>query len=96
MFDLEKLVESYCGDLCWLEEIERQMCKISTTNKEQIKRFGKAEYLIKLLYKLNYVVIETETNTIAEKYYEQMHEVYAEMKYDLTTLLGINDFWEMI
>ena len=95
MFDLKRLVESYSGDLCWLKEIEKQINNAKITNKYQNERIEKAKYMIDLLYKLNYIVIETETNEIAEKYYN-IHDIYGDMKYDLTELLGITDFWEMV
>ena len=43
---------------------------------------------------MNYVIMETETEEYAEKYYDKAHELYSEMKIDLTKMLGIEDIWE--
>ena len=40
--------------------------------------------------------METETESYAEKYYTQAHELYAEMKVDLTEILNISELWEEI
>ena len=92
MFDLEKLKESYCGDLCWLEELERQIVK----NEKEIKDLETVLDLKELLFKMNYIIIETETNECASKYNGELYEVYRQMKLDLTEMLGISEFWEML
>ena len=92
MFDLEKLKESYCGDWAWLKELENQV----KNNESKIENVENVYKLIQTLYAMNYVIIETETEDYAEKYYNETHEIYAQMKYDLTTMIGINEFWEMV
>lgn len=92
MFDLKKLVESYCGDLCWLEEIGRQI----VDNESKIENIEEVKNLLTTLFKMNYVMVETETEEYASKYNTAVADIYCQMKYDLTTLLGINEFWEMI
>lgn len=96
MFDLEKLKDSYCGDLVWLKEIEKQMSEISIKSDAQRERFIKAYHIINILYRLNYIVLETEINSNVAEYNGQVQEIYSKMKYDLTELLGITEFWNLI
>lgn len=92
MFDLEKLKESYCGDLCWLEELERQVIE----NHAKIKNVEVIYNFLRVLWRMNYVVVETETENYASKYNIQAQELYSQMKLDLTEMLGISEFWEML
>lgn len=92
MFDLKKLVESYCGDLCWLTELSKQIEK----NENNIDNIEEVYLLLKVLFKMNYIVVETETENYASKYNIQAQELYSQMKVDLTEMLGISEFWEMI
>ena len=43
---------------------------------------------------MNYVICATEDTDYAEKYYDKVHELYSEMKIDLTEMIGIEDIWE--
>jgi uncharacterized protein YlzI (FlbEa/FlbD family) len=92
MFDMKKLVESYCGDLCWLEELKKQI----EENADKIENIETVRNLLATLFNMNYVVVETETEEYASKYNIAVADIYCQMKYDLTTMLGINEFWEMI
>ena len=76
------------GDIYWLETIEIELSKYDLKNKQEIN------CLLDILYKMNYVVVETETQKVASKYFQKIHDVYAEMKVDLTKMLGIEDMWE--
>ena len=92
MFDLEKLKESYCGDLCWLEELKKQI----EENADKIEHIETVRNLLATLFNMNYVVVETETEEYASKYNIAVADIYCQMKYDLTNMLGISEFWEMI
>ena len=92
--DKEKIIEAYSGDGTWLMEIESQLNKINSDNEEEMNIKYNALNLIQILWKMNYVIMETETEEYAEKYYDKAHELYSEMKIDLTEMLGIGDMWE--
>ena len=92
--DKEKIIEAYSGDWTWLMEIESQLNKINSDNEEEMNIKYNALNLIQILWKMNYVIMETETEEYAEKYYDKAHELYSEMKIDLTEMLGIEDIWE--
>ena len=84
----DKIREAYIGDLTWLDTIAKEITKYDSKDKQEI------EMLLNTLYKMNYVIMETETEEYAEKYYDKAHELYSEMKIDLTEMLGIGDIWE--
>lgn len=84
----DKIREAYIGDLTWLDTIAKEITKYDSKDKQEI------EMLLNTLYKMNYVIMETETEEYAEKYYDKAHELYSEMKIDLTEMLGIEDIWE--
>ena len=92
MFDLEKLKDAYCGDITWLEELERQVIE----NHAKIKNVEVIYNFLRILWRMNYVVVETETKEFASKYNGDVYEVYRQMKLDLTEMLGISEFWEML
>jgi hypothetical protein len=99
--DKEKIIKSYCGDIVWLEEVESQILENlnnnlnNLTNKE-IMQLGKAKELIIILYKMNYIIVETETKEYFDKYNAQVLELYSTMKIDLMELLDYDNFWEEI
>ena len=84
----DKIREAYIRDLTWLDTIAKEITKYDSKDKQEI------EMLLNTLYKMNYVIMETETEEYAEKYYDKAHELYSEMKIDLTEMLGIEDIWE--
>lgn len=92
--DKEKIIEAYSGDGIWLAEIENQLNKIDSDNVEEMNTRYDALNLIQILWKMNYIICETEDTSYAEKYYDKVHELYSEMKIDLTKMLGIEDIWE--
>ena len=92
--DKEKIIEAYSGDGIWLDEIESQLNKIASDHEEEMNIKYNALNLIQILWKINYVICETEDTNYAEKYYDKVHELYSEMKIDLTKMLGIEDIWE--
>lgn len=94
--DFEKIKQAYIGDATWLIEITEQLEKIKTNVEQEETRIYQAKNLIDMLWKMNYVVCETEDYEYAGKYYEQAHDLYSEMKIDLTEMLGIADMWEEI
>lgn len=94
--DKEKIIEAYSGDGIWLDEIESQLNKIDSNNVEEMNTRYDALNLIQILWKMNYIICETEDTNYAEKYYDKAHELYSEMKIDLTKMLGIEDIWEEI
>lgn len=88
---IEKIKAEYdMGDIYWLETIENELSKYDLKNKQEIY------CLLDILYKMNYVVEETQTQKVASKYFQETYDVYAEMKVDLTKMLGIEDMWEEI
>lgn len=85
----ETILNAYnYGDLNWLGVI----CKIvgqKNDNEEIIK-------LLNILYKMNFILQETETENYAGKYNEQAQNLYSEMKIDLTKMLDYEDMWEAL
>ena len=95
--DYEKIKDSYNnGDIVWLEEIDRELSKIETENKEEQIAIEKADAMSGLIWAMNDVIIQTENIKNLDKYYDKTHDLYAEMKVDLTEILGIEDMWEEI
>ena len=98
----KKIIDAYIGDLHWLDTIQEELQKYKENElyKSDVaydhEEFEKIENMVITLYRMNYVIMETETEEYAEKYYTQAHELYAEMKVDLTEMLGIEDMWEEI
>ena len=99
--DKEKIIKSYCGDNVWLEEIENQILENLNNNLDNLTteeniQLGKARELIIILYKMNYIIVETETKEYFDKYNIQAFELYRTMKIDLMKLLDYDNFWEEI
>ena len=94
--DKEKIIEAYIGEGIWLDEIESQLNKIDSDNAKEMNTRYDALNLIQILWSMNYIVCETKDTDYAEKYYDKIHELYSEMKIDLTKMLGIEDMWEEI
>lgn len=95
--DYEKIKKEYSyGDIVWLEEIDRELSKIKTENKEEQIAIEKADAMSGLIWAMNDVIIQTENIKNLDKYYDKTHDLYAEMKVDLTEILGIEDMWEEI
>ena len=70
------------GDLLGLDEVETQ-----SENSEEVEQ--ELFNLITCLYKLNFVLIETETRSYASKYNIEVQELYSNMKNDLFDFLKI-------
>lgn len=95
--DYEKIKDLYSyGDIVWLEEIDRELSKIETENKEEQIAIEKADAMSQILWEMNDVFMSTENIHCLYKYYDKTHDLYAEMKVDLTEILGIEDMWEEI
>ena len=98
----KRIIEAYIGDLHWLSIIREEVAKyrdneLSKSDLEyDYEEFDRVVELINTLISMNSVVIDTETLESLEKYYDKAHELYAEMKVDLTEMLGIEDMWEEI
>lgn len=95
----KRIKEAYIGDLHWLETIREEIGKIKRNNKitqQEYEEIDKALELIGALISMNGVIIDTETMASMEKYYDKAHELYAEMKVDLTEIIGYEDMWEEI
>lgn len=70
------------GDLLGLDEVETQL-----ENSEEVEQ--ELFNLVTCLYKLNFVLIETETRNYASKYNIEVQELYSNMKSDLFDILKI-------
>lgn len=68
------------GELIGLDEIDTQL-----ENSEDVDQ--EISNLVTCLYKLNFVLIETETKNYASKYNVQVQELYSRMKNDLFDIL---------
>lgn len=84
------IVKAYeYGDLTWLENINE------TVNlKEYFEGKDDILALLRVLFKMNYIVIETETEDYASKYESDIKDIYGEMKCDLMKRLNFEDFWQ--
>ena len=94
--DVEKIIKAYCGDGVWLEEITNQVNKIETEDVEEQDVLYDVKELLYLLWKMNYIVIETEMEKYASEFNSQAQELYSRMKIKLTEMLGIEDMWEAL
>ena len=96
--DKEKLINSYNnGDSSWLAEIEKQVKENEfrkDLTEEDNETIATAKKMIKLLWHMNYVIIETEEEDYARKYNEETYDIYSRIKIDLMQLLDYDDFWE--
>lgn len=90
MINKERIKNAYIGDFHWLEIILEEV----ESNKKELKNYEDIINLLNVLFKMNYIVIETETEIYAEKYYTEIHEVYSKMKVDLTEMLDYKEMWE--
>ena len=84
----ETIKKAYIGDLTWLDTI-RDIIKEKENNDEILE-------LLNTIYKMNYIVIETETEKYASKYDGKAHDLYSEMKIDLMQMLNYEEMWEEI
>lgn len=94
--DKQKIIDACNSDGFFFDEIIRQLSEIETYNTKELNTIYDVHGLIDLLCKINYVICETEHSDYAEKYYAKVHDLYREMKIDLTKMLGIEDIWEVI
>ena len=98
--DIEDMKKRILSKILKIEEIDlsklKQLNKIDSDNTEEMNTRYDALNLIQILCKINYVFCETLNKDYAKKYYETVDELYANMKLDLTEMLGIEDMWEAI
>lgn len=95
----KRIKEAYIGDCHWLQTIREEVVNYRINTKiseEEERQVDKAFELIGALLSMNGVIIDTETMASMEKYYDKAHELYAEMKVDLTEIIGYEDMWEEI
>lgn len=79
--DKNKILQAFeRGDLLGLDEVETQL-----ENSEDVD--PQIFNLVTCLYKLNFVLIETETKNYASKYNIQVQDLYNKMKSDLFEIL---------
>ncbi len=84
-FDKDKIIEAFnYGDATGLDEIENQLKNVGDEDD------GDIQEILTCIYKLNYILIETETRDYASKYNRQVQELYIDMKIDLFNRLKIN------
>ena len=96
----DNIRRAYEGDLIWLDTIKEEVSETFQQMKSDLA-YDYEEYntiikLIDTLYSMNNVIIETEMEEYAEKYYAQAHDLYSEMKIDLTKMIGYEEMWEEI
>lgn len=85
----EMILNAYSfGDFQWLDTIMRIV--------EHIKNNEEVMKLLTVLFKMNFILNETETEEYASKYNLRVQELYSEMKIDLTKMLGYEEMWEVL
>ena len=84
----DNIRKAYNGDLHWLTTIALELENYKDEDKRDV------ELLLKTLFKMNYIILETETEEYAMKYNEQVQDLYSEMKIDLTKMIDYEDMWE--
>ena len=85
----EMILNAYSfGDFQWLDTIMRIV--------EHIKNNEEVMKLLTVLFKMNFILNETETEKYAGKYNSKVQELYSEMKIDLTKMLGYEEMWEVL
>ena len=83
----DMILKSYnYGDYDWLDTI----LKIVETKKENEDIMK----LLNILFKMNFIIVETEQEDYAEKYNIEAYDLYSKMKIDLTKMLDYEDMWE--
>lgn len=89
-----KYAYEHYGDSSFLNEIQEQL-RIPRLRDElsQTHNVEDIDELLTMVYKMNYIIISTETHYFAEKYYANAHKLYYEMKIDLLEMLDIDIEW---
>lgn len=94
----KRILEAYIGDLYWFsiikQEVTKTFAKMQTDLEYDYEKYNIILKLIDRLYEMNSIIIETETEEYAEKYHEKAHNLYSEMKIDLTKMIGYEEMWE--
>lgn len=81
------ILKSYnYGDYDWLDTIMR-IVETKKENEDIMK-------LLNILFKMNFIIVETEQEEYAEKYNVEAYDLYSKMKIDLTKMLNYEDMWE--
>lgn len=96
VLDMEELKSCSGSDIYVLVELIEQTKK----NKDYFESIGvdmkAVEGLLECLVKMNYVIIETETNSYASDYNGMAMELYTKMKGDIAEMIKMENFWEII
>lgn len=83
----ETILKSYnYGDYDWLDTILK-IVENKKDNEDIMK-------LLNILFKMNFIIVETEQEDYAEKYNIEAYDLYSKMKIDLTKMLDYEDMWE--
>ena len=96
----DKIREAYIGDFHWLTVIREELKKyneneLSKSDLEyDYEEYENAMALLETLFEMNSVIIDTETIDFMGKYYMKAHDLYSEMKIDLTKMIGYEEMWE--
>ena len=96
----DKIKEAYIGDFHWFTVIREELEKYNENELSKIdteydhEEYEKAMTLLETLFEMNSVIIDTETIDFMEKYYTQAHDLYSEMKIDLTKMIDYEEMWE--
>lgn len=96
----KRILEAYIGDSYWLTVITEELEKykeneLSKSDLEyDYEEYENAMALLGILFEMNAVIIDIETIDFMEKIYTQAHDLYSEMKIDLTKMIGYEEMWE--
>ena len=100
----DKIREAYKkGDIFWLETIRNELIKYVDNDliqfdlydieeeEENCRQIMKLMTIIKTIYN---VLLDMEVIFYLEEYYDKTHDLYSEMKIDLTKMIGYEEMWE--
>lgn len=91
-YNKEKIRQAYSyGDSCWLDEIWRQ-----TWSSGESENYEEMASFLNVLYKMNFILVETKTEEYLAEFNEQVQDLYSEMKIKLTKLIDYEEMWEEV
>lgn len=91
-YNKEKIRQAYSyGDSCWLDEIWKQ-----TLSRQEDPNYEDIVKLLSVLYKMNFILVETETEKYLADFNGQVQDLYSEMKIKLTKLIDYEEMWEEV
>ena len=81
----EKAMELFMsGDILGLEEIEKQLKEMKINENEDVTQ------LLNVLFKMNFIIIETEQEDYAKEFNIKANKLYFDMKNKLFEMLEID------